>query len=101
MCHELWLGRLLQDLGFKPEEPVRVHEDNQSTIRVAEEAKDFGRLKHVDVKIHFIRDLIKQKRIKLEFIPSANQQADMMTKGLPVAAFRKQCSAIGLERCSG
>lgn len=101
VCHELWLGRLLQDLGFKPEEPVRVHEDNQSTIRVAEEAKDFGRLKHVDVKIHFIRDLIKQKRIKLEFIPSANQQADMMTKGLPVAAFRKQCSAIGLERCSG
>lgn len=93
--------RLLRDLGCTVETPVRYLEDNQSTIRIAEDSKGFGRLKHVDVKFYFLKDLVQQKQIVLEYVPSTEQQADMMTKGLPVAAFRSNCSAIGLTSCNG
>ncbi|XP_065078603.1 uncharacterized protein LOC135701673 [Ochlerotatus camptorhynchus] len=41
-CHTLWLIRLLRDLGQKIDEPIVVHEDNQSTIRIAEDCRDHG-----------------------------------------------------------
>lgn len=100
-CHEVWLSRLLQDLGYSCKEPICVYEDNQSAMRIAEESKDFGRIKHVDVKFHFLRDLIKDGRIVLKFLSSVEQPADMMTKGLPVAAFRRHRDGIGLVDCSG
>lgn len=100
-CHEQWLIRLLRDMGYDPEEPITFYEDNQSSMRIAEESKDFGRLKHVDVKLHYLRDLIRQRKICLRYIPSADQQADMMTKSLPVAAFRRHCAGVGLANCSG
>uniref|UniRef100_A0A8D8BNM2 Copia protein n=2 Tax=Culex pipiens TaxID=7175 RepID=A0A8D8BNM2_CULPI len=95
-CYEMWLVRLLQDLELKIPEPVTFYEDNQSSIRIAEESKDFGRLKHVDVKYHFLRDLVKEDKICLQFLKSEDQLADMMTKGLPPGAFRKHRASIGL-----
>lgn len=101
VCHGLWMLRLLQDLGCEVNGPVTYFEDNQSTIRITEDSKGFGRLKHVDVKLFFLKDLVKQKQIVLEYVPTTDQQADVMTKALPVAAFRRNCAAIGLASCSG
>ncbi|KXJ62363.1 hypothetical protein RP20_CCG017927 [Aedes albopictus] len=70
-------------------------------MRIAEESKDFGRLKHVDVKFHYLRDLVRQKKIVLQYITTVDQQADMMTKSLPVLAFRKHCAGVGLANSSG
>lgn len=100
-CHEQWLVRLIRDLGYDPGEPVVFFEDNQSSMRIAEESKDFGRLKHVDVKFHYLRDLVRQKKIVLQYITTVDQQADMMTKSLPVLAFRKHCAGVGLANSSG
>lgn len=38
-CHAIWMIRLLGDLGKKPEAAVQVFEDNQSTIRIAEDSE--------------------------------------------------------------
>lgn len=43
-CHEQWLVRLLRDLGYDPGEPIVFYEDNQSTMRIAEESKLIGRI---------------------------------------------------------
>lgn len=53
-CHEIWLSRLLQDLAYSCKEPIYVYEDNQSTMEIAEQSKDFGRIKHVDVEFRFL-----------------------------------------------
>lgn len=98
--HEMWLVRLLKDIGCNIELPITFHEDNQSTIRIAEESKDFGRLKHVDVKLHFLRDLVKQKKIRWQYLRSEDQVADIMTKGLPAGAFRRHRTGLGLVNCS-
>lgn len=65
VCEGVWLIRLLEEIGYKLSAPVTYFEDNQSTIRVVNDPKDHGRLKHVDVKLHYIRSLIQQGRIRL------------------------------------
>ncbi|KXJ68513.1 hypothetical protein RP20_CCG002981 [Aedes albopictus] len=95
------MKRCLLDLGLKPDGPVTILEDNQSTIRIVEDARDHGRLKHVDTKYQFMRELIQQGVIAVEFVCSAEQQADIMTKALPAVSFRKLRSALGIEPCHG
>lgn len=98
VCHGIWLERLLKDLDIEPERPVVYHEDNQSTIRVVEEERDTGRLKHVDVKHRFVREEIQRGRISVRYIRTGEQLADIMTKGLPVGVFQKHRASLGLAR---
>lgn len=99
VCHGLWISRIIHDLGRSPEGPIPVHEDNQSTIRIAENERDCKRLKHVDTKFHFLRELVQQSVIAIKFVRSVEQQADIMTKGLPTSAFKELRSKLGVENC--
>lgn len=97
VCEGVWLIRLLEEIGYKLSAPVTYFEDNQSTIRVVNDPKDHGRLKHVDVKLHYIRSLIQQGRIRLEYIPSERQVADIMTKSLPGGPFCRLREELNLS----
>lgn len=99
-CHSQWLIRVLDDLGWKANGPVPFYEDNQSTIRIVSNPKDTGRLKHIDVKHFYVRELIEAGSVKINYVPSAEQQADMLTKGLPASTFQKLRLSIGILDCS-
>ena len=96
-CHGIWLVRLLEDLDIKLDYPVVYHEDNQSAIRVMGEEKETSRLKHIDIKFRFVQDLIQRGIIKLKYIPTTEQVADIMTKGLPVKPFVLHRMGLGLS----
>lgn len=96
VCHGIWMKRLLQDLGKELEGPVTYYEDNQSTIRIAEDERDAGRMKHVDVKHRFVRELIQQGQVALRYKSTNDQLADVMTKGLPAGVFQKHRASLGL-----
>lgn len=93
----IWMRRLLNDLGIIVEGPVEFYEDNQSCMTVAEDPKGSRRMKHVDVKYNFIRDLIQRGEICMKYIPSDRQLADVMTKGLPSVRFTRLLEDIGLQ----
>lgn len=82
-CEGVWLARLLAELGHELNEPIPYYEDNQSTIKVVEESRDRSRLKHIDVKLSFIRELVQKRKIILKYMQTDKQQADILTKGLP------------------
>ncbi len=48
-----------------------------------------GRSKHVDIKFHFIRDLLKDGKIKLKYCASKDMRADVLTKVLTGEAFQR------------
>ena len=56
----LWLRQLLLELGFSPTKPPTIlYEYNKSAIHISENGNDNGRTKHMDVRYHLIRELIK------------------------------------------
>ena len=56
--------------------------DNQSAIAIAKNPQFHDRTKHIEVRHHFIRDKIEQGELELEYIPTGEQVADVMTKAL-------------------
>jgi hypothetical protein len=74
-------------LGLKVEPQSVIWGDNQSTLEISENGIIREKTKHVAVKYHFICEKIKSGLIKVKYIPSADQQADILTKGLDRLSF--------------
>jgi hypothetical protein len=54
----------------------------------------------VDIKYHFIRDLIKDRTIKLNYVTSKNNKADILTKALNRVKFKKLKVKLGIKGVS-
>ena len=48
-----------------------------------------ARTKHIEIDLHFIRDMVVQKSIEIRYVPTLEQTADVLTKGLSVPRFLK------------
>lgn len=97
VCEAKWLRSLLREMGIQCNEATTIFEDNQSCISVAEEPREHKRMKHIDVKYSFIRDAIGNKEVTVEYIPSSEQTADIMTKSLGRTLFEKHRNKLNLH----
>ena len=92
-CKEaIWLARLVKDLGITVEMPT-LHCDSQSAIMLAKNPVFHAKTKHIDVKYHFIRDMLEDKLMELVKVHTDDNPADLMTKGLPSERFA-HCRAL-------
>jgi hypothetical protein len=89
MNEVLWLRGLLAELGLRVLEPSMIYGDNQSTIALSEHGVKSERTKHVDVKYHFITSEISKGSVGVKWVPSDEQQADVLTKALARPLFEK------------
>jgi hypothetical protein len=71
----------------KPNFFCKVHEDNQSTIRMAKSDRFTLRTKHIALKYHHFCSHVKNGRIEISYCPTEDQKADLLTKPLADAAF--------------
>jgi Reverse transcriptase (RNA-dependent DNA polymerase) len=90
----LWLRGLLKELGLQSQVGSIVHGDNQSTIAVTKNGIKGERTKHVDVKYHFVTETVERGDVRLKWIPTADQQADIFTKALAQPAFEQLRSQL-------
>ena len=65
----------------------KVFEDNQSCIALAKSAKMNPRTKHIAIKYHLFRQLVSEGKVLIEWIPTDQQKADILTKGLTAVKF--------------
>jgi hypothetical protein len=93
----IWLKLLLSELGY-PQGNVKIMEDNEATIKISKNPQDHKRTKHIRIKYHFIRDQIRDGEFHLEYIPTADQLADLFTKGLSGPRLRTILARVGMER---
>ena len=94
LCQELlWVRRLLISLGIDIG-IIHVHVDNQSAIAMAENESSSRRTKHIDVKFHFIKNLIQGKFVQLNYTPSAENTADIFTKALSKDVYLRHRNSI-------
>ncbi|KAG3192199.1 hypothetical protein PC128_g10617 [Phytophthora cactorum] len=78
----LWARAMLKDLGHGEVEATQVWEDNQGAIALASNAVYNARTKHVDIRHHFIRENVAKEVIKVDYVGTEDQLADMLMKGL-------------------
>ena len=83
----MWLRQFLKELGYPQTTPTLVHEDNKSTITIISNGNDKGRTKHMDIRYHYVRELVQRKQITVTYCPSSQMTADMLTKPLDIKTF--------------
>lgn len=83
----MWLLGIIREMGVK-QDCVTIHCDNQSTIHLTKHQLFNERSKHIDVKLHFVRDIVSKGFVVEKKIPIDENPADMFTKSLPVTKFR-------------
>lgn len=81
-CEAVWLRRILSDVEQKQEAPTTIFCDNNSTIAMTKNPVFHARTKHIELRHHFIRDLVSDKKIQLKFINTNEQLADGFTKAV-------------------
>lgn len=95
----LFTKEVMRELGFQDtcSGPIKIYGDNIGSIHLANKNGCHGRTKHIDTRHHFIRGLIEDKRILLEYCSTNNMLADICTKGLGSTKHRENMNRIMVQ----
>jgi hypothetical protein len=96
LCEALWLRHLLSDLGYAPDEPIRLYCDNKAACDIAHNPVQHDRTKHVEVDRFFIKEKLDENMLELPRIRSEDQLADILTKAVSSQVFSNVVSKLGM-----
>jgi len=91
----VWTSGLLRELGHEVTPLLKV--DNTATLALAESHKRHASSKHFQIKIHHIRRHVELGDIKLAYVPSEEQVADILNKPLTKTRFIELRSQLGIS----
>jgi hypothetical protein len=83
----IWLCSLLSELGLVSSTPALLWCDNIGATYLTANPLFHARTKHIEIDVHFVRDLVASNALSIRFISSKDQLADTFTKPLPTAKF--------------
>jgi hypothetical protein len=83
----VWLRKLLSRLFQERLETTVIHCDNQSCLKLTENSVFHDMSKHIEMKYHYIRDMVQKCTIKLQYICTDEQTVDILTKPLSFGKF--------------
>ena len=78
----VWLRKLFDELDTVSSRPTMLLIDNQSAMALAKNAMFHDRTKHIAIRHHFIREKLDSGEIAVDYVPTSDQTADVLTKGL-------------------
>nr|GEU45450.1 ribonuclease H-like domain-containing protein [Tanacetum cinerariifolium] len=84
-----WLRNLLRELHTLLSSTTLVYCDNVNVVYLSSNPVQHRRTKHIEIDIHFVRDLVAAGQVRVLHVPSCNQFADIFTNGLPSALFEE------------
>ena len=96
-CKEaIWLICLVGDLGLGNGIPI-LHSDSQSVIMLAKNPMFHAKTKHIEVKYHFLCQVLEDKHLELVKVHTDHNLADFLTKSLPSNKFAHCHELMGIE----
>ena len=96
ICEGMRLRRILNELGFTNTNTMSLLCDNKAAIEIAKNPVHHDRTKHVEIDRHFIKEKLDEGILKLLYVPSIHQTADILTKGLSRKSFETLRCKLGM-----
>jgi hypothetical protein len=90
----IWLRQLLGELRCDIEQATIVFCDNVSAVYMSKNPIHHKRTKHIELDIHFVRERVQLGDLRVLHVPTIEQFADVMTKGLPAHIFNRFRSGL-------
>ena len=87
MTETSWLRQLLAELHSPLAKSTLVYYDNVSAVYLSTNPVQHQRTKHVEIDLHFVRDIVAIGDVRVLHVPTTSQFADIFTKGLPYSTF--------------
>jgi hypothetical protein len=97
-CEAIWLCKLLTALFDLEMEETTILCDNQSCINMTENLVFHDKSKHIEIRYHYICDMVQRGAIKLQYVSMDEQVADVLTKPLSRIKFENFQDKIGIVR---
>jgi len=97
-CQAAWLRMLLKELNAELIQPPTLFVDNKSAIDLAKHPSAHGKSKHIEMRFHFLRKQVNDKKLEVEHCSTEDQSADIFTKPLKAARFCKLRESLGIVR---
>ena len=91
----IWLRGLLCELSLVPD-VTAVHCDSQNAIHLTRDQMFHERIKYIDVRYHFIHDIISQGDVIVTKIGTADNPADILIKSLSITKFKHCLDLVGI-----
>ena len=79
--------QLLVGMNIKIKNLAIIYCDNTSAINISKNPMMHSKTKHIAIKYHFLRELVQDKEVKLEYVNTKEQIVDIFTKPLPKDKF--------------
>ena len=92
----VWMHTLLGELGYCLK-AIPVCGDNQGSVFIASNPVTEKQSKHINIRYHYIREVVGKGLVELYFIPGEDNPADMLTKNLGQIKFHKFRAQLGFE----
>jgi hypothetical protein len=92
----MWLSKILADLFGHEMDSIVIHCDNQSYVKLSENHVFHDKSKHIEIKYHYIGDMVQRKAIHVQYLSTHEQVADVFTKPLSKTKFEYFHERLGL-----
>ena len=79
----VWLKQLLKGMKEDITEPMIIYCDNTSAINILKNPMIYTKTKHIAVTYHYLRELVQDKIVRMEYVYTKEQLAKIFTKALP------------------
>ncbi|CAI7834735.1 unnamed protein product [Closterium sp. NIES-53] len=90
-----WLTYLLADLGEAPRSPPVLYVDNKAMLALCQEHRMEHRTKHIALRYFLARELQQRGQLRLAFVASQANTADVFTKALQPCYHQRFCTVLG------
>nr|GEW75311.1 hypothetical protein [Tanacetum cinerariifolium] len=91
----LWIQNQMMDYGYNFMN-TKIFIDNESTISIVKNLMFHSKTKHIEIRLHFIRDTYKKRLIQVLKIKTGHNVADLIIKAFNVSRFQFLTGSIGM-----
>jgi hypothetical protein len=90
------LGSYFQTCSVQSLNPRSFTSDNRSCIKLTENRVFHDRSKHIEMRYHYVRDMVQKNVLSIQYVPTAEQTTDIFTKPLSLTKFVYFCDKLGV-----